>query len=479
MATDLSLSTQPATGAPSTWSADGRTFTCTTSLDRAPAPGDVVVLETAPGQRLLGQVRSSAPTGHAGDDPHPTVVGSGVVLGVLEEAGGPSSAPVRPFASAVVHPASAEVLETLQRVRGAGLEVGTWRSGDVTVPARLRAHGFNRHTFLCGQSGSGKTYALGVVLEQLLLHTGLRMVVLDPNGDFTRLGQVLPEAPADVAERLAATDIRVLRPDAGGGEPLRLRYRTMPRAAQAAILRLDPLVDRAEYNLFLHLDERYYREGLGAMVSRLHAGEADERALAERLENLGLLEWEVWAGEKASAVDVVAAGTHATVMDLGGFRDPVEPLAVALDVVESLWAQRESRTPTLIVVDEAHNLCVAEPRGPVQAAVTERLIQIAAEGRKYGLWLLLSTQRPSKVHPQVLSQCDNLMLMRMNSPGDLAELAALFGFAPEQMLRTSPFFAQGEALFAGGFVPAPMFARMGTRLTLEGGSDVAVPGGAR
>ena len=37
---------------------------------------------------------------------------------------------------------------------------------------------------------------------------------------------------------------------------------------------------------------------------------------------------------------------------------------------------------------------------PGPGAVTDRLIQIAAEGRKFGLWLLLSTQRPSKIHPQ-------------------------------------------------------------------------------
>jgi DNA helicase HerA-like ATPase len=474
MAADLSLSTTTTTRVPSAWSTDGRTFSCTTSLHRAPGPGDVVVLETASGQRLLAQLRASTPGGQAGDEP--TVVGSGVVLGVLDEAGAPSTASVRPFASAVVQPASAEVLQALQRVRGAGLEIGTWRSGDVTVPARLRASGFNRHTFLCGQSGSGKTYALGVVLEQLLLHTGLRMVVLDPNGDFTRLEQVRADAPADVAERLAATGLRVLRPDAGGGTPLRSRFVDLPRQAQAAILRLDPLADRAEYNLFLHIDERLGIRDVSTLVASLRAGSADEQALAQRIENLGLPQWEVWAGTHTSAADVVASA-RATVMDLGGFRDPLEPQAVALEVVEFLWRQRESRTPTLVVIDEAHNLCAAEPRGPVQAAVTERLTQIAAEGRKYGLWLLLSTQRPSKVHPQVLSQCDNLMLMRMNSPGDLAELAALFGFAPEQMLRTSPFFAQGEALFAGGFVPASMIARMGARLTLEGGSDVAVPVG--
>ena len=82
-------------------------------------------------------------------------------------------------------------------------------------------------------------------------------------------------------------------------------------------------------------------------------------------------------------------------------------------------------------------------------------MQIAAEGRKYGLWLLLSTQRPSKVHPNALSQCDNLALMRMSSPRDLDDLAAVFGYAPESLLERSPGFAQGQALFAGGFVDQP------------------------
>jgi len=74
-----------------------------------------------------------------------------------------------------------------------------------------------------------------------------------------------------------------------------------------------------------------------------------------------------------------------------------------------------------------------------------------------------------------LSQCDNLVLMRMNSPADIAELADVFGFAPEGMLRSSRFFKQGEALVAGGFVPVPSIIRMGARLTFEGGGDVPVP----
>jgi hypothetical protein len=305
------------------------------------------------------------------------------------------------------------------------------------------------------------------------------MIVLDPNADYVRLGTPRPDAPADLAERLAAIDVRVLAADSArreGSEPLRMRFMTMPVPAKAALLRLDPLLDRDEYNHFLHVFDREAPakdiHDLGGILRR-QGGHGE--ALAQRIENLGLPDWEVWAGEQRSAHEVVESGPRMTVLDLSGFRDPHEPIAVTIDLVERMWQQRESRTPTLLVIDEAHNLCPAQPAGPAQAALVDRLVQIAAEGRKYGLWLLLSTQRPSKIHPQVLSQCDNLLLMRMNSPGDLAELADVFGFAPPAMLRSSPFFVQGEVLAAGTFVPAPAVLRMGARLTPEGGSDVAVP----
>ena len=47
---------------------------------------------------------------------------------------------------------------------------------------------------MCGQSGSGKTYSLGLVLEQLLLGTSLRMIILDPNSDYIRLSEVRDSA---------------------------------------------------------------------------------------------------------------------------------------------------------------------------------------------------------------------------------------------------------------------------------------------
>ena len=446
-------------------SRDSRTFTFDHS-DTSLMVGDLVVLTLAVGGTLLGQVLEPPSTpGSAGSM-------GGLLVGELMPDGGLGPVPRQPFAAATVEAAAAGDMESLQQSRHAALPVGTWRSADVDVAARLRAQGFARHTFLCGQSGSGKTYALGVILEQLLLGTDLRMVVLDPNADFVRLGQARPDAPPEAGQRLRAMDIRVLSTDATAGDPLRMRFATMSSQAQASVLQLDPLVDRGEYNHFLHLMADSGPQEVGGVVKQLRDGGPYGQALAQRIENLGMPDWDVWAGDLRSAAEVVDGGARATVLDLSGFRTPQEPLAVCLDLVEDLWSRRERRTPTLIVLDEAHNICPAEPAGLLQAALVERLVQIAAEGRKYGLWLLLSTQRPSKIHPQVLSQCDNLVLMRMNSTADLAHIRQVFSFVPPGLIDRATTFRQGEALVAGTIASHPALIRFGARITEEGGSDV-------
>ena len=454
-------------------SRDGRGFTFRAGPSDGVAPGDMVVITASDTVRLLGQVVDVIEP--VGDDP---LTGFGVVIGALDELGAVRRGDRPPFRGAPLELAVAAQLGGLHGASAGTMAIGTWRTGDVGAEASLRAGGFNRHTFLCGQSGSGKTYALGVLLERLLLQTDLRMAVFDPNADFVHLGTTLPGVPEADAQRIAERGVRVLRSDSTRGEgeePLRMRFRSMTRQAQAATLQLDPIHDQDEYNAFISFLAQLGGTDLGPMLLGLRSGTPGQQALARRMENLGLLEWEVWARDLPSAADIVTGGNGVTVMDLGGFGDPAEPIAVCLEVVDELWAQRDRRVPTLLVIDEAHNLCGTEPASQVAQKLLDRLIQVAAEGRKYGLWLLLSSQRPSKIHPQVLSQCDNLMLMRMNSPDDIAELSRTFGFAPKAMLRASNGFVQGEALLAGGFAPVPMLVQVRERLTRQGGSDVAVP----
>lgn len=461
---------QPMLDDASAVSLDGRRFQFTAPIELALEPGVLLTLRSDNDEVQLGQVEEVTFSIGA------ILRGAGRILGTISEIGVLDSRRSFAFADAEIELAGADTVELLYGSTDAPLAIGSYLASD-EIPARLLPHRFNRHTFWCGQSGSGKTYALGVVLEQILLHTGLPMVIFDPNADFVRLRETNPSGGRpDEIGALATRDIRVLRPGAAEPDSLRVRFADLPLKSQAAVLRLHPLEDRAEYNELIH-----FEQSVGALAPELIVPQLLERntsaavALAARIENLQLTDWGIWAGEANAATEIIQTRPDATVLDLGGFTYPDESLVVAMAVLEDLWAKREERRPILIVIDEAHNLCSSEQNSPLHVIVRERIIQIAAEGRKFGLWLLLSTQRPSRVHPSIVSQCDNLALMKMSSPVDLDELAKIFGFVPAAMLARSPGFRQGEALFAGGFVPAPAIVKMGARLTQEGGADVGVP----
>ena len=160
------------------------------------------------------------------------------------------------------------------------------------------------------------------------------------------------------------------------------------------------------------------------------------------------------------------------VVDLGSLDTREEQALAAEAVLARLWERRSDRSPVLIVIDEAHNVCPADPEDPLTALATEHAVRIAGEGRKFGLYLLVSTQRPQKVHENVLSQCDNLLLMRMNSTADLGFVGDVFSFVPQSLLGRATGFRQGESLAAGKISPHPALLRFGARVSEEGGGDV-------
>jgi hypothetical protein len=154
------------------------------------------------------------------------------------------------------------------------------------------------------------------------------------------------------------------------------------------------------------------------------------------------------------------------VIDSGTLASPTEQSIVAVAMLGHLWRRRHERQPVLIVADEARNICPQEPAEDLEAAATIHAIKIAGERRKFGLYLLVSTQRPSKIYANVLSQCDSLILMKMNSASDLAYVLQVFSQAPSTFLDQSPHSAQGECLLAGRMVRNPTVG--GLRGTLLG-----------
>src|SRR5215211_8762481 len=238
---------QPPRGADAATSQDGRTFSFTMSPDHLFPIGSFVSLSEVEGVTRLGLVEAHHVL------PGGDMQAAGRVLGVVDAKGLDSTA-TSTFAAATVAEADPDMVSSLNNGAGATLHIGSIAS-NADLPARLIPRRLNRHTFWCGQSGSGKTYALGVLLEEVLLHTELPMIIFDPNGDFVRLGDVREDAPRERTDQLMQRGICVLRPRSQPGDDLRVRFTDLELPAKAAVMRLDPLIDRIEYNTALHLEE--------------------------------------------------------------------------------------------------------------------------------------------------------------------------------------------------------------------------------
>jgi len=77
-----------------------------------------------------------------------------------------------------------------------------------------------------------------------------------------------------------------------------------------------------------------------------------------------------------------------------------------------------------------------------------------------------------EIHENVLSQCDDLLLMRMNSAADLARLSDDFSAVAPALIDRSATFRLGEGLAFGKIAPHPVLFKTGRRITAEGGPDV-------
>jgi hypothetical protein len=462
-------------------SVDGRHFTCQLSpYDLSVRTGGYVVIESDDTDRL-GQLLAldlDLIEGPQVSAPGEDRIAAPMRLRQVRGAGLVRAGGGEPFHDGLLRPAGAdEVRDWLESIRPgrAELEIGSLQLVE-GVPFRLDAGGFDRHTFLCGQSGSGKTYSLGVVLERLLLETDLRIVLLDPNSDFVKLGSARDGVDRDVAERYGGrAEVLVRRSSPDGADRLALRFPELDPRIQAAAVRLDPVDDRAEYAELVSLVETIAVRTGEVSLEELFASGGDElRALGQRVSNLGLARWRLWSRDDPVSLveDLTDGDWRCLVVDLGSLETLEEKALAAEATLATLWRNRSDRRPTLIVVDEAHNVCPAEPPDPITAIAAEHAARIAAEGRKFGLYLLVSTQRPQKIDEHVLSQCDNLVLMRMNSVSDLEYVGELFSFVPGALLRQATDFRLGEALVAGKITSHPALLRFGARISAEGGSDV-------
>ena len=223
---------------------------------------------------------------------------------------------------------------------------------------------------------------------------------------------------------------------------------------------------QAALDLALHYEEangnKQIREYCSQMVTRLKSvsDNPDFEFLRASVEDLKNHE-----REPAQFVDrllgIAREGTsyrkvrQICIIDLNDASDEIVELASA--VVARLIFDRMRRAdprnkmPVHLILEEAHRYISERPsRFAIDAGITFQ--RIAKEGRKYGAFLMVASQRPSELSKTVLSQCNNFIIHRIQNPDDLSQIKQMTPFISETVLQRLPSLPKQHALIFGSAV---------------------------
>ncbi len=359
----------------------------------------------------------------------------------------------------------------------------------------------SRHFALFGTTGVGKSTGVSLILQQILdARPDLRIFVIDPHNEYARcfgeralvltpknlklpfwlfnfeetidvffrgrpgvdeeveiLSELIPIAKGNVAHSRGAG------PSLRKGNPKSTGY-TLDTPVPYRIEELIALIDERMGKLENRsVWTRYHR-----LLTRIETARNDPR-YTFMFENANV------GGD--TMVDVLSQlfrlppnGKPMTIMQLAGF--PAEVVDCVVSVVcrmafeFGLWS--DGAFPMLVVCEEAHRYAPADRTigfGPTRKAVS----RIAKEGRKYGVYLALMTQRPAELDATIISQCSTLFAMRMANDRDQAIVRSAVSDAAGSLLGFLPSLGAREVFAFGEGVPLP------TRLRFKQLPDHLIP----
>jgi uncharacterized protein len=151
-----------------------------------------------------------------------------------------------------------------------------------------------------------------------------------------------------------------------------------------------------------------------------------------------------------------------SVIALAGYTGDFQAMIYSL-VAEKIFEARVSndlKLPVLFLLEEAHNFVPAHSFSPAEKRSIEVTKQIAQEGRKFGVGLILISQRPSRLDETTLSQCNSFVIMRMVNPADQNFVRRVIESLGEEEAKNLPNLDVGEALLSGQMINFPVLVKI-------------------
>jgi len=323
---------------------------------------------------------------------------------------------------------------------GAVGEFGRYLATDRSLGARVGVDVAGPHAgVVVGKRGSGKSYTLGVLAEELAATPGVAPVVVDPMGAFGGL---------------AAAGVPVVEP--------RVRASALPPRAWCDLLDLDP-ASAAGTLVWRAATDAETLVGMQEWVADADAAAAPRRAAQN---HLALADsWGCFAPDAPTPRDLLADGA---VLDGTGLATPALQAVVAA-VAAGLYqgALAEAGALPWLLVDEAH----ACATGAAAAAIDT----LYTRGRAPGASVVLATQRPSALPETAISQSDLVVAHRLTSQRDVDALSETQPTYLSGTVREKLPSRTGDALVVDDATETVCTVRVRERRTEhEGGSRTAL-----
>jgi uncharacterized protein len=361
---------------------------------------------------------------------------------------------------------------------------------DETIPASINVDELlTKHFAVLGSTGVGKSSGVAVILREILAaRPDLRVFLLDGHNEYGRCfgdqahiinprNLKLPfwlfnfEETVDVVyggRPGVAEELEILSELIPIAKSMYQNYK--PNSDRVTLKRGDPKttgytidtpVPYLLQDLISLIDERMGR--LENRSSRMHYHRLMGRIEAIRNDPRYAFMFEnanVGGDTMAELLRLLfrlePGGKSMTIMQLAGL--PVEVVDAVVCVLcrlafdFGLWS--DGAVPLLVVCEEAHRYAAADHAlgfGPTRRALS----RIAKEGRKYGVFLGLVTQRPAELDPTIISQCSTLFAMRMANERDQTLLRSSVSDAAANLLAFVPSLGTREVVAFGEGVPLP------------------------
>ncbi len=425
--------------------------------------------------------------------------------------------PAQP-ASSAYRPTSEDiarvVIGDLQQRKGRALDIATL-SNRPEISVLVDGHAVvSRHLAILAMTGAGKSWTARRIVEELA-KKNYPIVIFDPRGDYTGLAD-LEEigkrvkrfyAHFPVFDEDAETVASII--DSLGSklsDPQRPIFDRLFDFAKQFLMGERAEVDSRKQWLVTFLNSQYVTVNNIRLDMHLlgNLAEAGQRAIDndDQQRQNDLIQWGwtelqnydkrnattlkaiSWKCRKAGGalrrmeetnkrvakkseplptnrIELVKYG-QISIVSLAGYTSDFQATIYSL-ITEDVFEKKvsdELRLPVLLLLEEAHNFAPAQPRSDAEKRSIITTRQIAQEGRKFGVGLVVISQRPSRLDETTLSQCNSFIIMRMVNPADQAFVRKVIETLGEDEAKLLPDLDVGEALLSGQFINFPVLVRV-------------------